>query len=97
MFLLLAVIALFMDLFEKRAIFTETAIASWIHALVIGLAVIAYFTSDIGDELVYYATPVEAENWVLAGIIVLLVSMLWKKLIERLFPIIRFMLPRGFI
>lgn len=79
MFALLAVIALFMEQFETRIMYTNIGIASWAHAVSIGLAVVTYFKVDQVSQRLYYNTPVEAENWVLAGIIVLLASFLWKK------------------
>ncbi len=93
MFVLLAVAALFMDRFEQRTIFKDTASASWIHALSIGLATVAYFTKSQLSDAAFF---VDAGHLVLAGIIVLIVSALWKKNKMKTFYNSSFFVSQGF-
>ncbi|SDQ08690.1 hypothetical protein [Virgibacillus salinus] len=93
MFLLLAIVSLFMDQFEHRVFFTSNRIASWIHALSIGLAVVSFFTKD---QFFVAAISVDAGHLVLAGIIVLVISILWKKLKRKAFSENAFFVAQGF-
>ncbi|MFB4168839.1 hypothetical protein [Virgibacillus sp. JSM 102003] len=93
MFVLLAVAALFMDRFEQRAIFKDTASASWIHALAIGLAAVAYFTKSQLSDAAFF---VDAGHLVLAGIIVLIVSIIWKRNKKKAFYDSSFFISQGF-
>ncbi|ASN06042.1 hypothetical protein [Virgibacillus necropolis] len=85
MFLLLAVIAFFMTKYEKRAAITNTSLAPTIHALSIGLSVVMYFISTLVSEYMYDPVSIVAQGFVVAGIIVLLVSFIWKQFSRRAF------------
>lgn len=79
MFLLLSVVALFMDTFEVRREFRENKIASWLHGITLGMAVFFYYGELIGNKY-YFVGASGAEYFVIAGLTVLLVSFLWKQL-----------------
>ncbi|WP_414672149.1 hypothetical protein [Lentibacillus sp.] len=96
MFLLLAVVALFMAQFEKRALFIDASLASWMHAVALGFAVFAYYTGSKTGENVYGPSQVEAESFILAGIIVLLVSFLWRQFQRKAFYDHGFFVSHGF-
>ncbi|MEC5423964.1 hypothetical protein QGM71_10725 [Virgibacillus sp. C22-A2] len=83
MFLLLAVIALFMNHYEKRSVYTNSSIASWLHAISVGFAVIMYYDLIIGNGLIQYVALFEAERFVLAGLVVLLLSSIWRKMNQK--------------
>lgn len=96
MFLLLSVIALFMDRFETRRVFTGAHEASWIHPISIGAAVIFYYGS-IADNLFMdgQINPIPAENIVISGIVVLFISMIWKLLKRKTFYDRSFIVANG--
>src|SRR5699024_6568023 len=50
MFVLLSVMALFMDAFEDRASIRDSKIASWAHGITLGLAVVFYYDDLIRDK-----------------------------------------------
>lgn len=85
MFLLLTVITLFMEQYEKRTIFTNASVASWTHGLVLGFAVIMYYIEIISDGYLYNPNSKVAQGFILAGIIVLLVSFAWKQFTRKTF------------
>lgn len=92
MFLLLAMAALAMARFEKRIILTGAAFAAWIHALAMGFAATAF----LSDGEAAYLDALDAENYVLAGVIVLLEAMLWKKRKRHDFHNGAFFVAQGF-
>lgn len=76
MLLLVSALAIFIDRFEKRTLFTVSAM---VHAISLGLAVAMYYAAWIEqDFLYYYVNPMEATNLILAGIVVLAASMIWR-------------------
>lgn len=95
MFLLLSMVALFMDKFEERKGMRESKIASWTHGITLGLAVVFYYDELIGSKF-NYAGMSGAEHFVVAGLFVLLVSYLWKKLERSKFSKHSFFVANGF-
>lgn len=79
MFLLLSVVALFMDTFEERKSIKENKIASWVHAITLGVAIVFYYGEFIGNKYYFVGTS-GAEYFAVASLIVLFVSFLWGRL-----------------
>ena len=81
MLLLVSLLAIFINQFETRKVFTNQPLAAWVHAIALGSAVTAFYAAvlEVDWEFAYVET-IKAENFVLAGIIVLATSYLWKQL-----------------
>src|SRR5690625_3547867 len=95
MFVLLSVMALFMDTFEDRKSIRDSQVASWAHGITLGLAVVFYY-----DELIRNKNELigasGAEHFATAGIIVLLISFLWKILKRDSLSTHSFFVANGF-
>ncbi|GAA0607008.1 hypothetical protein GCM10009001_25360 [Virgibacillus siamensis] len=92
MFLLLAVAALEMDRFENRKSLIGADVAAWIHAVALGFAAIAF----LSDSKVPYLDAMDAANYVFAGLVMLVVSMVWKKTKRNDFHRSTFFAAQGF-
>lgn len=95
MFLILSVVTLFMDVFEDRKSIKGTKLASWAHGITLGLAVVFYYDELIANTY-YFIGASGAEHFSVAGISVLLVSFLWKKLKRDSFSKHSFFIANGF-
>ncbi|MFZ3577308.1 SCO7613 C-terminal domain-containing membrane protein [Virgibacillus sp. DJP39] len=86
MLLVVSMLTIVVDRFEKRIVFAKNSIASWIHAVSLGMAVTTYYAAIVADPIFYrFTSSTDAENLVLAGIIVLLVSFVWRQLKRDVF------------
>ena len=86
MLLLVSVLALFSHRLETRKAFTVQPVAAWVHAVSLGSAVTAFYAATLEDDWsLAYVEPIEAENFVLAGVVVLATSFLWKQLKRKTF------------
>ncbi|WP_106495729.1 hypothetical protein [Lentibacillus sp. Marseille-P4043] len=97
MLLLISVTALLMERIEKRNVFTEGAAASWIHAVSLGLAVMMFYAAIENNTVIdYYAGPMQAESFVLAGLVVLLASFGWRQFKQKSYEEQAFYTAYGF-
>lgn len=97
MLLLISLLAIFADRLETRKPFAENAVASWIHAVTLGSAVAMYYAEVVGSDFNYdFDGPFKAQSFVLAGIIVLLISFLWRRLKRTNFYDNSFYVAQGF-
>lgn len=95
MFLLLSIIGILMDKFEVRKIFKKGMIATWVHGIALGLAVFFYYGEIVGNK--YYFVGISgAEYFVVAGLVVLLVSFLWQRLKRKMFSKHSFFIAHAF-
>ena len=95
MFALLSIVALCMETFEDRKSIRDSKVASWTHGITLGLAVVFYYDDLIRDKDDLIAVS-GAEHFATAGIIVLLISFLWKVLKRDLLSKHSFFVANGF-
>lgn len=97
LFILLSGIALFMDHFEDRLAYKANSIASWIHAISAGLAVLFLYGAVDGKVYTFEESlPFEVEHVIAASIVVLLVSYLWRHFNRKDFYDHAFFISIGF-
>ncbi|MTW85708.1 hypothetical protein F3157_08540 [Virgibacillus dakarensis] len=97
MLLLVSMTALTMERFEKRAVFTEGDSPSWVHALSLGFAVMMFYAAIENQVTIeHYTGPLQAESFVLAGIVVLLASFVWWQLKRKPYEEHSFYTANGF-
>jgi hypothetical protein len=79
MLLFVSLLAIFIDRLETRKSIAIQPVAAWVHAVALGSAVAAFYAANLEkDWSLAYVEPIKAENFILAGVIVLAVSLLWK-------------------
>ncbi|WP_010531893.1 hypothetical protein [Lentibacillus jeotgali] len=77
MLLAVSVTAMLMKRCEFRTALRKSA--TWIHAVSMGLALMMLYTQVYADRALYGQTPMQAESFVVAGLVVLLASFVWKQ------------------
>ncbi|TFJ93181.1 hypothetical protein [Lentibacillus salicampi] len=76
MLLFISITTLLTKRYEGREALAKSS--SWIHAVSLGLAVMMFYAETFGERTSYGRNPMEAESFVLAGLVVLLASIGWK-------------------
>ncbi|QKY70136.1 SCO7613 C-terminal domain-containing membrane protein [Lentibacillus sp. CBA3610] len=94
MLMLLSITTLLMERYEKRT--TVGKGSSWLHAVSLGLAVMMFYAAANGGSTLYGSEPMEAESFVLAGLVVLLASFGWKQVYRQAFAEHTFFTAYGF-
>ena len=77
MLLLISILAVFMDRFEKRSIFTNKPISAWIHAITLGFSITMYYAAF--QENSWINEPFSAGGLAWTGVLMLPISWLWRK------------------
>lgn len=97
MLLLISILAIVLDRIETRKAFADKPVAAWVHALGLGLAVTAFYAATLEKDWTFvYVNPIKAENFILAGIIVLVVSFIWGHFKRDTFYESSFFTAQGF-
>ncbi|GGK05118.1 hypothetical protein GCM10007063_29380 [Lentibacillus kapialis] len=94
MLVLISITVLFTERYEGRTVLAHSS--SWIHAVSLGLSVMMFYAAAGGQYTLYGPKPMEAESFVLAGLVVLLTSVGWHYVNRTVFAKHSFFSTYGF-